>query len=109
MATLTPISTSVAVQLAATETTIYTATYQTLAVMLHLANVTTGAITVTIHIVPDGDTAADDNALCKGYSIPANDFLVLNCGNIAADTVISGLASSATSITAQVIAGVERQ
>lgn len=109
MASLTPITQPLPVQLAATETTILAAvTYQTLGVTLHLANVTGGAITVTIHTVQSGDTAADDNALCKGKSIPANDFLVLNCGNIPAGTVISGLASSATSITATVLTGVER-
>jgi hypothetical protein len=107
MASLTPIN-GVSVQLAGTETTIYTATYQTLGIVLHLANTSAAAKTVTIHVVPNGDTAADDTALCKDLSIPANDYIVLNVGNIAADTVISGLASSATSVTATILSGVER-
>lgn len=107
MATLTPIN-GVSVQLGATETTIYTATEQTLAVLLRLANTSAAAKTVEVHVVPNGDTAADDTAHLKGYSIPANDFIDIDIGNIAADTVISGLASAVTSVTASILSGVQR-
>jgi hypothetical protein len=107
LATLTPIYGS-SVVLAATETTIYTAAENTLSVLLRLANTTAAAKTVTLHVVPSGGSASDSNAHLKGYSIPANDYLDIQIGNVAADAVISGLASAGTSVTASILSGAER-
>jgi predicted NAD/FAD-dependent oxidoreductase len=107
MATLTPISGSI-VQLGAAETTIYTATAQTLSVTLRLSNITAAAKTVELHVVPSGGSASDTNAHLKTYSIPANDYADIVIGNIASGTVISGLASAGTSVNAAILTGIQR-
>lgn len=107
MATLTP-RTSSSVVLGTSETTIITAAEITLAARIRLTNVTAGAITVTIHVVPSGGSASDSNAHLKGYSIPANDYIDIDLGNLPDAAVVSGLASAGTSITAHFLSGVER-
>jgi len=50
--------------------------------MVHLANVTAGAITVQLHYVPSGGTAAVGNAVLYDFSVAANDFEELNVGQL---------------------------
>jgi len=60
--------------------------------MVHLANVTAGAITVQLHYVPDGDVAAVANAVLYNFSVAANDFEELNIGHL----LLAGTAIVAT-------------
>ena len=39
---------------------------------LNICNTTGGAVTVNVHLVPDGGTAGTDNAILYTYSIAAN-------------------------------------
>lgn len=54
---------------------------------IDVCNTTAGALTVTIHLVPNGDTALVANALFYGSSVAANDNLqwtgtqIMNAGD----------------------------
>jgi hypothetical protein len=39
---------------------------------LNICNTTGGAVTVNVHLVPNGGTAGTDNAILYGFSIAAN-------------------------------------
>jgi hypothetical protein len=60
--------------LTTTAQTLYTASelYDFMIRHLWAANITGGAVTITLYLVADGGSAADSNAICKGYSIAAN-------------------------------------
>lgn len=60
-------------QLAATISTLYTATnVRTIIDKITGCNTTAGAITVDIHLVASGDSADDTNKVVDAYSIAAN-------------------------------------
>jgi len=50
--------------------------------IIHLANTSTGPLTVSLCAVPSGGSPAQGNALLYGFSIPANDFIELGDGLI---------------------------
>jgi hypothetical protein len=54
--------------------TIYTvpAKFRSFVKDLNICNTTAGAVTVNVHLVPNGGTAGTDNAILYGYSIAAN-------------------------------------
>lgn len=66
-----PIST---VALQTTVSTLFTANTTFDFIIRHLwaANIDGSARTITVYLVPEGGTASDANAICKGYSIAAN-------------------------------------
>jgi hypothetical protein len=67
------------VALQTTLTTLYTANEHDFMVRhLWAANIDGSARTITMHMVPEGGTASDANAICKGYSIAANTTLRLD-------------------------------
>ena len=107
MATQTPIYGS-SVVLGTTETTIYTAAEDTLSILVRLSNTSAATKTVELHVRHSAAAAADSNAHLKTYSIPANDYVDVLVGNVAATGIISGLASAVTSVTAAVLSGAER-
>lgn len=43
--------------------------------MIHLVNLTAGAVAVTVCFVPPGETAVAGTAILWDFSIPANDFI----------------------------------
>lgn len=75
--------------------------------VVHVANVTAGAVTVQLCYVPPGGAAAVGNAALWNYSIPANDFIEFGEGDILfPNWTIQGLASAGNSINVR-IAGEE--
>ncbi len=80
--------------------TIYTVLFH-----MHFANVTSGAITVTIYIGATGASAAGTEIM-KGKSIPANDvydFYWPKGRKMLSTDFLTGLASAINSITIEVI------
>lgn len=73
--------------------------------VLRCSNVTAGAITVTIHGVPKAGSAGDDNAVVKGYSVPANDYRDIEVPTLKEGDFIQALASAGTSITLHALTG----
>jgi len=72
---------------------------------IHLANVTTGAITATLYIGATGASAAGTEIL-KGKSIPANDVYDLyypKGRKMVSTDFLTGLASAINSITIEVL------
>lgn len=89
--------------------TLYTAPANTVMAggQIHLLNTSTGAVTVTVYAVPAGGTAGDGNAVIKGRSLAAGDYLLLDIPVLASGDFLQALASAATSITASCINGRE--
>lgn len=73
---------------------------------VRFTNVTSGAVTVTAYAVPSGGSAADSNAILKGYSIAANAYLDIDLPVMTAGDFLQALASAGTSITIHAISGV---
>ena len=73
---------------------------------VRFTNTTGGAVTITIWAYPSGDSAADDTATLKSYSIAANDYLDIAIPRLAAGGVFSAQAGAATSITCHFLDGV---
>lgn len=96
--------------LVAAQTTQYTvpASRQDVIKDIELCNTTAGALTVTVNIVPTGNSAGTANAILQAVSIPANQTLhwtgtvVMNAGDFIST------AASGTGITATV-SGLESQ
>ena len=61
-------------------TTVYTSTNNTAITYLNLTNSSGGAITVDIHIIPNGGTAGTTNLVAKTLSISATDSYQLYSG-----------------------------
>lgn len=59
----------------ASDVVIYTCPANTLAMVkdMEICNTTAGALTVRVHVIPDGDAVGTDNAVYYGFSVPAND------------------------------------
>lgn len=97
-------------QLGAAAAAIYTVPSNTKAILqrLTLCNVTAGAITVDLHIVKSGDSAAADNKLVDEKSLAAGESVDITSvlHTLEAGDSLQGLASSATSIT-YILSGVE--
>ena len=88
-------------QLGATNTTIYTSSGETAVTALFLCNTHSADVTVSIHVVESGGTAADNRLILKDYNIPAGDTLTFEWEKLILGNgdFISGLASSASKIT----------
>lgn len=61
-------------------TTVYTSTNNTAITYLQLTNSSGGAITVDIHVIPNGGTAGTTNLIAKTLSISATDSYQLYSG-----------------------------
>ncbi len=61
-------------------TTVYTSTNNTAITYLNLTNSSGGAITVDIHVIPNGGTAGTTNLVAKTLSIAATDSYQLYSG-----------------------------
>lgn len=59
-------------------TTIYTSTNESAVVSVYFMNNDASAVTLQIHVVQDGDTAADTNKIVKDLSISAADTYVMD-------------------------------
>lgn len=73
--------------------------------VVRVTNTTGTARTVDIHSVPKADTAGDDNALVKNYTIPATDYRDIIIGQMKEGDFIQAKADSATSVTIHCIDG----
>lgn len=66
---------------------------------IHIANVTSGAVTFTLYVGGTGGSTAGTE-LFKGYSVPANSTFDYYCAQRMASTdFLSGLASAGSSLT----------
>jgi len=87
-------------------TTVYTSTNNTAITYLNLTNSSGGAITVDIHIIPNGGTAGTTNLVAKTLSISATDSYQLYSGGekllFENGDFIQVVASSASGINAVV-------
>ena len=71
--------------------------------VIHIANVTAGAVTVQLCAVPAGGAVGVGSALLWAFSIPANDFVELGEGLVLlSGWTIQGLASAPNAITVTV-------
>lgn len=88
--------------LAASATDIYTppaSTIYTIIKHIHVANVTSGAVTFTLYVGTTGGSTGGTE-LFKGYSVAANSTFDYYCQKKMASTdFLSGLASAGTSLT----------
>lgn len=76
--------------------------------LIHIVNLTAGAVTVELCACGNGIAPSITNAILWNFSVPANDFLELGDGMILLDRgSIQGLASAAASINVM-ICGIEQ-
>ena len=87
-------------------TTVYTSTNNTAVTYMQLTNSSAGALTVDIHVIPNGDTLGTTNAVAKTLSIAATDSYQLYSGGekllLANGDTVQVTASAATGINAVV-------
>jgi len=85
-------------------TTVYTSTNNTAITYLNLTNTSGGAITVDIHVIPNGGSAGTTNAVAKTLSIAATDSYQLYSGGekllLANGDFVQVVASAASGINA---------
>jgi len=71
--------------------------------LIHIANLTGGAVTVTLYVLPAATAPAPQYAILYGFSVPANDFIELFEGGILLDGwSFNGLASAPNAINVMV-------
>ena len=87
-------------------TTVYTSTNNTAITYMQLTNYSAGALTVDIHVIPSGDSLANQNLIAKTLSIAATDSYQLYTGGekllLANGDVVQVTASAATGINSVV-------
>jgi|11_taG_2_1085331.scaffolds.fasta_scaffold39424_2 hypothetical protein len=87
-------------------TTVYTSTNNTAVTYMQLTNTSAGALTVDIHVIPNGDSLSTTNAVAKTLSIAATDSYQLYTGGekllLANGDIVQVTASAATGINAVV-------
>ena len=87
-------------------TTVYTSTNNTAITYMELTNVSGGALTVDIHVVPSGDSVTNTNIIAKTLSIATLDSYQIYTGGekllLANADTIQITASAATGINAVV-------
>ena len=72
---------------------------------VRLANTSGATATVTLYAVPAAGTAAAGNCFVNAKPIVANDYLDIDVPIMAAGDFLQALSGTATSITAQALAG----
>lgn len=109
MSTLTLAKLFEPAQLGATLATYYTVPTPTTTLLrggvLRFTNTTAGPITIDAHLVPKSGTAGDSNAIAKGKSVAANDYLDIEVPTAKEGDFIQAKASAATSITIHALSG----
>ena len=87
-------------------TTVYTSTNNTAVTYMQLTNTSAGALTVDIHVIPNGDSLSTTNVVAKTLSIAATDSYQLYTGGekllLANGDIVQVTASAATGINAVV-------
>ena len=87
-------------------TTVYTSTNNTAITYFQLTNETAGALTVDIHVIPNGESLGNENLVAKTLSIAATDSYQLYTGGekllLANGDTIQVTASAASGINAVV-------
>ena len=87
-------------------TTVYKSTNNTAVTYMQLTNATAGALTVDIHVIPNGDSLGNTNLVAKTLSIAATDSYQLYTGGekllLANGDTVRLTASAATGTNAVV-------
>jgi hypothetical protein len=87
-------------------TTVYSSTNNTAVTYMQLTNSSAGALTVDIHVIPNGDSLGTTNLVAKTLSISATDSYQLYTGGekllLANGDTVQVTASAATGINAVV-------
>ena len=87
-------------------TTVYTSTNNTAITFMELTNVSGGALTVDIHVIPSGDSLSNTNIIAKTLSIATLDSYQLYTGGekllLANGDKVQVTASAASGINAVV-------
>jgi hypothetical protein len=87
-------------------TTVYSSTNNTAVTYMQLTNTSAGALTVDIHVIPNGDSLSTTNAVAKTLSIAATDSYQLYTGGekllLANGDTVQVTASAATGINSVV-------
>jgi len=87
-------------------TTVYTSTNNTAITFMELTNVSGGALTVDIHVIPSGDSLSNTNIIAKTLSIATLDSYQLYTGGekllLANGDTVQVTASAASGINAVV-------
>ena len=87
-------------------TTVYTSTNNTAITFMELTNVSGGALTVDIHVIPSGDSLSNTNIIAKTLSIATLDSYQLYTGGekllLANGDTVQVTASAATGINSVV-------
>jgi len=87
-------------------TTVYSSTNNTAITYMELTNVSGGALTVDIHVIPNGDSLSNTNIIAKTLSIATLDSYQLYTGGekllLANGDTVQVTASAATGINAVV-------
>jgi len=87
-------------------TTVYTSTNNTAITYMELTNVSGGALTVDIHVIPSGDSLSNTNIIAKTLSIATLDSYQLYTGGekllLANGDTVQVTASAASGINAVV-------
>ena len=85
-------------------TTVYSSTNNTAVTYMQLTNSSAGALTVDIHVIPNGDSLGTTNLVAKTLSISATDSYQLYTGGekllLANGDTVQVTASAATGINA---------
>lgn len=87
-----------------TNTTVYTSTNDTAITNLTLCNYSASSVTVSLHVVPSGDSVGNGNIMLDTLSINAHDTYVLYAGGekllLENGDFVNVIASAGTSVTA---------
>jgi hypothetical protein len=85
-----------------TEETLYTIPSGQSAIIkqILLTNVTATAATISLSLVPNGQTAVDSNRILKDYNVAANDVVTIDLTQVLnSDDFISAIQATASAIT----------
>lgn len=91
-------------QLNTSDTTVYTSSGETLVACLFLCNTHTADVTVSVHVVPNGQSVSDTQLILKDYNIPAGDTLTFEWEKLILDNgdYISATADVANKVSVTV-------
>ena len=85
-------------------TSLYTSTGQSATTCLFACNTSAGAVTLSLYIVPNGDTVGNSNIVLDELSIPAGDTYIMNAEKIVLENgdSIQGVAGTGSALVSTI-------